>query len=431
MAGDMAADSANLYLYDAEGRVCAEGEYNSQWNYAFDWVQFLYDADGHRVAKGNITTGSCDTTTNGFVLTNQYILGPNGEQMTELTPATTGVPPTWLHTNAFAGSTLVATYVNDGLGEHFRLTDWLGTIRAQVSPAGVVETDGVPLTCRSYPFGELGVLDNPYDLPTGTFGLSSYWGRWSQCQGATEQVFTGKERDTAVVEPGNDFFGARYYSSTIGRFLSPDWSAKEDPVPYAKLDDPQTLNLYSYVYNNPLSRTDPDGHDGVILNDSRAAHGEGHNASIVGNDKDGWTYYSKDGGDSNNKKITYATFTDFQKSDTSSRFDRADRFSTTPDQDAKMKEAGDKTFNLPYSTMEKKNKDGSPKSENCADLTARVLSAGGIVVSKPKVEVTGLGGLISIPTQGTGPNLQFGAAVRDNNGKPVQAHVKEKDKDKN
>jgi hypothetical protein len=42
--------------------------------------------------------------------------------------------------------------------------------------------------------------------------------------------------------------------------MSPDWSAKEEPVPYAKTDDPQSLNLYSYVRNNPLSRTDPDGH---------------------------------------------------------------------------------------------------------------------------------------------------------------------------
>jgi hypothetical protein len=46
----------------------------------------------------------------------------------------------------------------------------------------------------------------------------------------------------------------------MGRFMSPDWSAKEDPVPYAKLDDPQTLNLYSYVQNNPLTRADADGH---------------------------------------------------------------------------------------------------------------------------------------------------------------------------
>jgi hypothetical protein len=46
----------------------------------------------------------------------------------------------------------------------------------------------------------------------------------------------------------------------MGRFLSPDWSAKIEPVPYSKLDDPQSLNLYSYVRNNPLSRVDPDGH---------------------------------------------------------------------------------------------------------------------------------------------------------------------------
>jgi RHS repeat-associated protein len=69
--------------------------------------------------------------------------------------------------------------------------------------------------------------------------------------------FTGKERDA---ESGNDYFGARYYASTMGRFMSPDWSAKVEPVPYSKLDNPQTLNLYAYVGNNPLSRTDPTGH---------------------------------------------------------------------------------------------------------------------------------------------------------------------------
>ncbi len=30
--------------------------------------------------------------------------------------------------------------------------------------------------------------------------------------------------------------------------------------PYAKLDDPQSLNLYAYVRNNPLIRVDADGH---------------------------------------------------------------------------------------------------------------------------------------------------------------------------
>ena len=69
---------------------------------------------------------------------------------------------------------------------------------------------------------------------------------------------TGKERDA---ESGNDYFGARYYASSMGRWMSPDWSAKIMPVPYAKLDNPQSLNLYAYVLNNPLSAADPDGHE--------------------------------------------------------------------------------------------------------------------------------------------------------------------------
>jgi RHS repeat-associated protein len=69
--------------------------------------------------------------------------------------------------------------------------------------------------------------------------------------------FTGKERDS---ESGNDYFKARYYSSAMGRFLSPDWAAKAEPVPYAVIDDPQSLNLYAYTRNNPVSRTDADGH---------------------------------------------------------------------------------------------------------------------------------------------------------------------------
>jgi len=74
---------------------------------------------------------------------------------------------------------------------------------------------------------------------------------------ATEHHFTGKERDT---ESGNDYFDARYYSSAMGRFMSPDWSARIEPVPYMVLNEPQSLNLYAYVGNNPLTHTDPDGH---------------------------------------------------------------------------------------------------------------------------------------------------------------------------
>lgn len=69
--------------------------------------------------------------------------------------------------------------------------------------------------------------------------------------------FTGKERDS---ESMLDNFGARYYTSNIGRFLTPDWAAKPTTVPYAKFGDPQTLNLYAYVENGPINKIDPDGH---------------------------------------------------------------------------------------------------------------------------------------------------------------------------
>jgi RHS repeat-associated protein len=74
--------------------------------------------------------------------------------------------------------------------------------------------------------------------------------------------YTGKERDS---ESGNDYFGARYYASSMGRFLSPDYQDTDDDdvpdaVPNGALSNPQTLNLYSYVLNNPLTRRDYDGH---------------------------------------------------------------------------------------------------------------------------------------------------------------------------
>jgi hypothetical protein len=57
-----------------------------------------------------------------------------------------------------------------------------------------------------------------------------------------------------------------------GRFLSPDFNESGDdpePVPYARLENPQSLNLYSYVKNNPLSRRDENGHacdQGTVVN---------------------------------------------------------------------------------------------------------------------------------------------------------------------
>jgi RHS repeat-associated protein len=72
--------------------------------------------------------------------------------------------------------------------------------------------------------------------------------------------FTGKERDS---ESGLDNFEARYYGSSLGRFMSPDPDNTG-----ADLLAPQSWNAYSYVLNNPLNAIDPTGLDCVYLNDA-------------------------------------------------------------------------------------------------------------------------------------------------------------------
>lgn len=179
---------------------------------------------------------SCDITTNGFQPTAGYVVGPSGEQLTEVDGNNN-----WKHTNVYAGGKLIGTYDGNVNSPtlHFHFDDPLGTRRVQTNAAGLVEA-----TYQSLPFGD-GYTAIP--IP----GIST-------AEDPTENHFTNKERDS---ESGNDYFGARYYSSAVGRFLSPDWSAKsDDPVPYAKLDNPQSLNLYSYVLNDPMDKIDPDGH---------------------------------------------------------------------------------------------------------------------------------------------------------------------------
>jgi RHS repeat-associated protein len=65
--------------------------------------------------------------------------------------------------------------------------------------------------------------------------------------------FTGKERDS---ESGCDYFGARYYCATMGRWMSPDWSF--DPRSF-DIGNPQSLNRYAYVHNRPLVFSDSNG----------------------------------------------------------------------------------------------------------------------------------------------------------------------------
>ncbi|MGB7283742.1 MAG: RHS repeat-associated core domain-containing protein [Candidatus Acidiferrum sp.] len=130
----------------------------------------------------------------------------------------------------------------------YYVEDMLGTSRPITQSTGAV--------CGVYP--ERSRRDADFD-PTACPERSRRGGEHAYTNTCSQNYkFEGKERDP---ESGLDNFGARYNSSNSGRFMSPDWSEDPDPIPNADLANPQTLNLYAYVANNPLNLTDYDGHD--------------------------------------------------------------------------------------------------------------------------------------------------------------------------
>ena len=145
----------NAVLYDGEGRVCATQQPISPGLYS--QTQYIYDAEGNRVAEGMITDWSkgCDVTQNGFHQTKAFIPDLGGKQMTEMS-VDENENFSWVHTNVFANGQLIATYANDNGGmtpqagtRYFFLSDWLGSKRVQTDDVG-----NSPLTWSNLPFGD-------------------------------------------------------------------------------------------------------------------------------------------------------------------------------------------------------------------------------------------------------------------------------------
>lgn len=199
-AGNTTNDGVNSYTYDEENQIVSAAG-----------VTYTYDGDGARVKKSNGRlywygapgiVAESDLSGN---LTAEYIF--------------------------FDGERVARRDLPSG-AVHYYFSDHLKSVSVVTSAAGVIEEES-----DYHPWGEERII-------THTLADQHF-------------KFNGKERDA---ETGFDEFGARLYNSAWGRWLTPDWSADPTPVPYAQMDNPQSLNLYEYALNNPTTFPDLDGH---------------------------------------------------------------------------------------------------------------------------------------------------------------------------
>ena len=217
---DNNGDIGGTRTYDAENRM-KQAWANNQWQ------TYSYDGDGRRVRR----------EVNGTETWQVYGIG--GELLAEYAAA--AAPATPQKEYGYRNGQLLVT-AESSAQIHWLVTDQLGTPRMVFDETGSLAN----ISRHDYlPFGE--------ELFAGTGGRTPQQG-YSASDGV-RQHFTQKERD---IETGLDFFEARYYASTQGRFTS------ADPLQAsARRRNPQTWNRYTYGLNNPLRFTDPDGENSV------------------------------------------------------------------------------------------------------------------------------------------------------------------------
>lgn len=205
------------YSYDANGNLTSDGQntivYDAENRMVSDsdgsgTATYVYQASGHRVVKnfgGNATV----YIFNGDKVIAEYMSGALTKEY------------------IFLGNQMLASYAGTAL--HYYLPD-------RISNRVVSDVEGNTQGQQgNYPFGE------------------SWYGSGT----TTEWQFTSYERDA---ESGNDYAIAREYVSRVARFSGVDTGE-------IAATDPQGLNRYAYVANDPVNRVDPSGSDFFALDD--------------------------------------------------------------------------------------------------------------------------------------------------------------------
>jgi RHS repeat-associated protein len=229
--------------------------------------KFTYDAENKQTKAETLSAGT--NTVTGTI--GEYSYDGDGKRVKKYVPAT---GETTIFVYDAAGkligeySTIVENSTNAKV--NYLTSDHLGSPRVNTDVTG-----SVIARHDYYPFGE-------EIAATGSRSTTGY------TIDTVRKQFTGYERDE---ETDLDFAQARYNSSNLGRFSSPDPfdAVSTDLTLYQFnrfLAQPQNWNKYTYCLNNPFRYVDMDGRHPVaallLALAARAATGAAIGAVVVG-----------------------------------------------------------------------------------------------------------------------------------------------------
>lgn len=220
------------YDYDEAGNLISKNNTDYEWNARNELTvvnntHYVYDENGNRIIK---TYNDGNDEVVNYYLSNDYEV-----EITNNDPQSTII---YKRISAGDKDNIITIKTKPALNERtiaFQAKDHLGGSTA------IVDENGNLLEQLDYhPYGSTRINETYSDFEES-------------------RKFTGKELDE---ETGLYYFGARYYDSDIGRFISEDpiFINLEDKF-LQHLDDPQGLNSYAYTRNNPLKYIDLDGRD--------------------------------------------------------------------------------------------------------------------------------------------------------------------------
>ncbi len=236
------ARGGNVFGYDANGNVLRDGDIGAPATRRFDW-----DGENRplQVKKG---TGP------DLALT-EYVYGPDGERVRKTVTIGTGTPKKTTYVGSdyevaddgtiimipHPDARLVKNPNSGNVSTCFVHRDHLSSVRLETRK----DTGAVALRQRYAPYG-----DRQVTAPSG-------------CGDGEERGFIGERHDP---EAGLLYLHARFYDPVLGRFLSPDWWDPIDTAVAANggsagvLSSPVGTNRYAYAANDPVNKSDPNGH---------------------------------------------------------------------------------------------------------------------------------------------------------------------------